>query len=94
MPRFFIIVLDGVGAGDAPDAAEYGDEGANTLGNLARAEGGLHLPVMGSMGLGNVLPLVGVPETKTPTLRPITPISPLQPPPGGYEDPPAAYKEG
>ena len=39
MTRFFIIVLDGVGAGGAPDACEYGDEGANTLGNLARGEG-------------------------------------------------------
>ena len=66
MPRFFIIVLDGVGAGGAPDAADYGDEGANTLGNLSRAVGGLHLPVMGSMGLGNIIPIEGVPGEPNP----------------------------
>ena len=49
-----------------PDAAQYGDAGANTLGNLSRAEGGLSLPVMGSMGLGNILPIAGVPETACP----------------------------
>jgi phosphopentomutase len=67
MQRFFIIVLDGVGAGGAPDASDYGDEGANTLGNLARAEGGLDLPVMGSMGLGNIITIAGVPSVETPT---------------------------
>ncbi|MEJ2193160.1 MAG: hypothetical protein P8Y39_12625 [Nitrospirota bacterium] len=36
--RVFLIVLDGVGAGESPDAAQYGDAGSNTLGNLARAE--------------------------------------------------------
>ncbi|MCK4910623.1 MAG: phosphopentomutase [Thermodesulfovibrionales bacterium] len=66
MPRFFIIVLDGVGAGAMPDASEYGDAGANTLGNLARAEGGLSLPVMGSMGLGNIVSIEGVPKTSEP----------------------------
>lgn len=66
MPRFFIIVLDGVGAGGAPDAADYGDEGSDTLGNLARAEGGLSLPVMGSMGLGNIIPIEGVSPSPDP----------------------------
>ena len=40
--RVIIIVLDGVGAGEAPDAAAYGDTGSNSLGNTARAIGGLH----------------------------------------------------
>ncbi len=66
MPRFFLIILDGVGAGAMPDASQYGDAGANTLGHLAQAEGGLSLPVMGSMGLGNILPIAGVPETPSP----------------------------
>ena len=61
MPRACVIVLDAVGAGELPDAAEYGDEGSNTLGNLATAIGGLDLPNMEALGLGNVLPLEGCP---------------------------------
>jgi len=67
MPRFFLIVLDGVGAGQMPDAAEYGDEGANTLGNLARAVEGLELPELESMGLGNIAPIEGIAENTEPT---------------------------
>jgi len=64
--RFFVIVLDGVGAGEAPDAAEYGDVGSNSLGNTARAMGGLKLPNMGEIGLGNLTDIMGVPpRTKT-----------------------------
>ena len=59
--RAVVVVLDGVGAGDAPDAAEYGDEGANTLGNTARAVGGLDLPNLQNLGLGNVAEIEGVP---------------------------------
>ena len=44
MPRACVIVLDAVGAGALPDADEYGDEGSDTLGNVARAVGGLDLP--------------------------------------------------
>lgn len=66
MPRFFLIVLDGVGAGEMPDAADYGDEGTNTLGNLARAVGGLDLPVMEGMGLGNIIDIEGVAENVEP----------------------------
>ncbi len=51
-PRAIVLVLDSVGAGALPDAAEYGDEGSNTLGNTSRAVGGLKMPVLGSMGLG------------------------------------------
>lgn len=58
--RAILLVLDGVGAGEAPDAARYGDAGSNTLGNLAEAVGGLHLPGLESLGLGRVLPLRGV----------------------------------
>jgi phosphopentomutase len=59
--RVCIIVLDAVGAGALPDAAEYGDEGADTLGNVARAVGGLDLPNLEALGLGNVEPLDGCP---------------------------------
>jgi len=64
--RAAIIVLDGVGCGEAPDAASYGDAGSNTLGNLARAVGGLDLPNLGRAGLGNILDIAGVPRTRTP----------------------------
>jgi phosphopentomutase len=66
MPRFFFIVLDGVGAGHAPDAADYGDEGASTLEGIAHAEGGLMLPNMQRMGLGNIVSLAGVPPSDNP----------------------------
>ena len=56
-----MIVLDAVGAGELPDAADYGDEGSNTLGNVARAVGGLDLPTLEALGLGNVEPLEGCP---------------------------------
>jgi phosphopentomutase len=63
MPRrFFLIVLDGCGAGAMPDAAEYGatDPFSNTLGNTARAVGGLEMPHLERLGWGNVTPMAGV----------------------------------
>jgi phosphopentomutase len=61
VPRACVIVLDAVGAGELPDAADYGDEGSDTLGNVARAVGGLDLPSLEAFGLGNVEPLEGCP---------------------------------
>src|SRR3989441_9712327 len=61
MPRACVIVLDAVGAGALPDADDYGDVGSDTLGNVARAVGGLDLPNLEALGLGNVLPLEGCP---------------------------------
>ena len=61
MPRACVIVLDAVGAGALPDAGAYGDEGSDTLGNVARAVGGLDLPNLEALGLGNVEPLEGCP---------------------------------
>src|ERR671937_1732475 len=61
MPRACVIVLDAVGAGALPDADRYGDEGSDTLGNVARAVGGLDLPNLEALGLGNVEPLEGRP---------------------------------
>lgn len=60
--RVIVIVLDGVGAGEAPDAAAYGDVGSNSLGNVARVIGGLKTPNMYELGLGNITPIVGVPK--------------------------------
>jgi phosphopentomutase len=61
LDRAVVLVLDGVGAGQAPDAASYGDAGANCLTNTARAVGQLTLPVMGSMGIGNITPIAETP---------------------------------
>lgn len=58
--RAAVVVLDGVGVGAAPDADAYGDVGSDTLGNVARAEGGLRLPHLEALGLGNVAPIEGV----------------------------------
>ncbi len=52
--RVILIVLDSVGVGEMPDACEYGDEGSNTLGNIAARCGGLKLPHLGSLGLGKI----------------------------------------
>jgi phosphopentomutase len=58
--RAAILVLDGVGIGEAPDAASYGDAGSNTLGNLAQTIGGLRLPNLERAGLGKIAPLAGM----------------------------------
>jgi phosphopentomutase len=64
--RFVILVADSVGCGALPDAREYGDEGADTLGNTSRAVGGLALPHLGRMGLGHTTRIRGVPPEASP----------------------------
>lgn len=59
--RVILIVLDSVGCGDAPDAAEFGDAGSNTLSHVAEAVGGLSLPHLGRLGLGHLTDIEGVP---------------------------------
>src|SRR5690554_2529734 len=61
-----MIVLDSVGVGELPDAADYGDQGSNTVGNIATKIGGLNLPNLGRLGFGNIIPINGVPENPTP----------------------------
>ena len=68
--RAFVVVLDACGVGALPDASEYaGDAGSNTLAHLAEDVGGLHLPVMGRLGLGSILPLEGVPPAAAPAIH-------------------------
>ncbi len=67
--RAFVVVLDACGVGALPDAADYGDAGANTLGHLAAALGGLDLPTLGGLGLGSILPLEGVAPAQRPALH-------------------------
>lgn len=64
--RLVILVADSAGCGALPDAAAYGDEGSDTLGNTSRAVGGLSLPVLGRMGLGHVTAIEGVPPDPAP----------------------------
>lgn len=65
MARFVFIMLDGVGVGSLPDAPHYGDAGSDTLGNLSRVVD-LRLPFLQRLGLGNILPLTGVPPASRP----------------------------
>ncbi|MBI3998673.1 MAG: phosphopentomutase, partial [Armatimonadetes bacterium] len=58
--RAVLLVLDGCGIGALPDAAAYGDEDSHTLGNTARAVGGLHLPTLERLGLGVLDAIAGV----------------------------------
>lgn len=66
MNNFFIIVLDGVGIGELPDAKNYNDEGSNTLSNMADAVGGLNLPNLEKFGLGNISSIKGVNSISNP----------------------------
>lgn len=52
--RVILIVLDSVGIGELPDAAEYGDEGSNTVGNIVRYCNGIELPNLISLGMGKI----------------------------------------
>jgi phosphopentomutase len=69
MRRAIIVMMDSCGAGEAPDAAEYGDTGADTLGHTAEAVGGLNLPNLERAGLGNLhVGIAGVPPADSPTM--------------------------
>jgi phosphopentomutase len=59
--KVVVLVCDSLGIGAAPDAAAYGDQGANTVGHTATAVGGLALPTLGSWGLGRLTGIEGVP---------------------------------
>ena len=66
LKRVILIVLDSVGAGSLPDADEYGDAGCNTLGHVAEAVGGLNLPNLAQLGLGNIIQILGVSPSSSP----------------------------
>ncbi|MCM3341794.1 phosphopentomutase [Paenibacillus sp. MER TA 81-3] len=64
--RIHLIVMDSVGIGEAPDAAQFDDIGADTLGHIARERGGLNMPNMARLGLSNIRNIQGVPESDQP----------------------------
>jgi phosphopentomutase len=61
-----LLVCDSFGVGDAPDAAAYGDEGSDTIGNCSRAVGGISAPNLATLGLGMLTPIEGVRPTAAP----------------------------
>ena len=69
MRRAIIVIMDSCGAGEAPDAADYGDEGSDTIGHTASVVGGLNLPNFQRAGLGNLHGSIkGVPAIHSPTM--------------------------
>ena len=68
LERVVVVVLDSCGAGEAPDAAHYGDTGSDTLGNVSEAVGGIRLSNFEAAGLGNLHHLHGVPPAANPTM--------------------------
>jgi len=66
LKNFITIILDGVGVGEMPDASNYGDEGSNTLGNMAEKLGGLSLQYLQKFGLGNIAKIKGVDPSDKP----------------------------
>lgn len=67
--RAFVLVIDACGVGALPDAAEYGDEGTNTLAHVAEAVGGMELPTLASLGLGSIVALAGVAPAAAPAIH-------------------------
>jgi phosphopentomutase len=62
--KLILIILDSVGVGELPNANLYGDAGTNTISNIAQAVGGLRLPNLTSLGLGNITDIKGVPRVE------------------------------
>jgi len=67
MGKVMLIIMDSVGIGALPDAADYGDDGSNTLGHIAEAVGVLHLPNLARLGLGRIVQAAGI-ESPGPVL--------------------------
>ena len=64
--RIFLIVMDSVGIGEAPDAEKFGDKGTDTLGHIAEKMGGLNMPNMAKLGLSNIREIKGIPKADHP----------------------------
>ncbi|MGA9226212.1 MAG: phosphopentomutase [Mesobacillus sp.] len=64
--RVFLIVMDSVGIGEAPDAEKFGDKGSHTLGHIAERMNGLNMPNMGQLGLSNIEEIKGIQPAQKP----------------------------
>jgi phosphopentomutase len=69
MRRATVVVMDACGVGALPDAAAYGDAGSNTLVHLAERVGGLRLPTLQRVGLGSIVPIMGLPPAQEPAVH-------------------------
>lgn len=69
MRRAAVVVIDGCGVGELPDAGDYGDAGSNTLVHLAEQVGGLHLPALERLGLGSIVVVCGVEPVPDPVVH-------------------------
>jgi len=101
--RAFVVVIDACGAGALPDAESYGDAGSNTLAHVAQAVGGLELPTLQALGLGNILELPGVAAVAAPVLHGrLHPLGPGKDSTTGHwelmgvivDEPPPSYPDG
>lgn len=101
--RAVVVVIDACGVGALPDADRYGDAGANTLAHVAEAVGGLDLPTLQRLGLGSILPLMGVPPAREPVLHGrLHPLGPGKDSTAGHwelmgvavDHPPPTYPDG
>ncbi|MFD0048513.1 phosphopentomutase [Actinomycetes bacterium NPDC127524] len=64
--RIFVVVMDSVGIGEAPDAELFGDKGADTFGHIAEKMNGLNMPNLGKMGLSNIREIQGIQKAEQP----------------------------
>ena len=75
MKRCFLVVIDSLGVGEAPDAKEYGDEGVNTLGNVAKHINGVDLPTFDKLGFGKITSVLGLGTEHTATVGRFSEVS-------------------
>ena len=68
MKRCFLVVIDSLGVGEAPDAEEYGDIGTNTLANVSKYVGGVNLPNLNNLGFGKITSVQGMGSKHTATV--------------------------
>ena len=75
MKRCFLVVIDSLGVGEAPDAKEYGDIGTNTLANVAKSVGGVNLPNLNKLGFGKITNVKGMETKHTGTVGRLSELS-------------------
>ena len=75
MKRCFLVVIDSLGVGEAPDAKQYGDEGVNTLGNVSKHVNGVDLPTFDKLGFGKITSVLGLGTKHNATVGRLSEVS-------------------